>query len=70
VNQGDSQRRSGVSQQIGSEGRAVVHVEFPRQTPFRKGDSQGGGVVFHPFMAKELGVTDQPGLLSSMKAKR
>src|SRR3990172_152333 len=60
VNQGDAQRRSGVSQQIGSEGRAVVHVEFPRQTSFRKGDSQCGGVVFHPFMAKELGVTDQP----------
>ena len=60
VNQGDAQRRGGVREDMGSEGRAVVHIEFPRQTPFGKGDSQGGGVVFHPFVAKELGVTDQP----------
>src|SRR5271157_5190558 len=42
-----------------AEGGSVVHIEFPRQASFRKGGAQSGGVMFHTFMAKELGMTNQ-----------
>jgi len=59
MNQGDTQCRRGMTQQVRSEGGSIVHIQLPGETPFCQGNPQGGDIGLHPFVQIKLGMRDQ-----------
>jgi hypothetical protein len=60
MHQGDAKRGGDFLKVSGPEGRAVVDVEFSRQSPFEKRLAEGIEVGVEPFREKELGVGNEP----------
>jgi hypothetical protein len=63
VDEGDAERGGGVSELMGSEGRAIVDIDLSGESPFAQSLDQAIGQVFEVFLKIELPMRNEAGVV-------